>query len=413
MLRGRATPYGASSPYSAFAQHVKQVAGIFDSDELAEAQTKLATAVASVVGTGEAAMHATHLSMLLGLGGNGDASDRESLFFSARILVEALAAEGPTMLLFEDIHWADASLLDLIEALAARMRDVPVLLVALARPEMLRERPGWGGGLPAYTALPLDRLSDEAGQELAERLLERAAADASADAVARTAEGNPLFIEELAASIAERSTLDADHLPTSVRAIVAARLDALPPDERSVLIDASVVGRVFWRGAVARMAGRPDLSALLGSLEERDFVRREAVSRIGGDQQFAFKHAVIRDVAYQRLPRAARRERHAAVAAYLEETTGEMGQSAEALAHHWRHAGENAKAADHLVAAADQAGRGWAKEHALALYREALELVGDDPARQRTVRLRLAVAGQAFAHLLQEDVERPEEGAEN
>jgi predicted ATPase len=326
--------------------------------------------------------------------------------------VEALASEGPTMLLFEDIHWADASLLDLIETLAARMRDVPVLLVALARPEILRERPGWGGGLPAYTALPLDRLSDEAGQELAQRLLERAEAEgARADAVARTAEGNPLFIEELAASLAERSTLDPDQLPTSVRAIVAARLDALPPEERSALVDASVVGRVFWRGAVARMADRPDLSALLGSLEERDFVRREAVSRIGGDQQFAFKHAVIRDVAYQRLPRAARRERHAAVAAYLEETTGDMGQSAEALAHHWRHAGESAKAADYLVDAADGAGRGWAKEHALELYKEALELVGDDPARQRSIRLRLVVAGQAFAHLMGGDVERPEESA--
>jgi predicted ATPase len=131
------------------------------------------------------------------------------------------------------------------------------------------------------------------------------------------------------------------------------------------------------------------------------------VSRIGGDQQYAFKHVLIRDVAYQRLPRAERRSRHAAVAAFLDEATGEMGQAAEALAYHWRHAGEPEKAADYLVAAADQAGRGWAKEHALALYSQALELVPEDAARTRTIRMRQAVTAQAFAHLVQADVRRP------
>ena len=160
-----------------------------------------------------------------------------------------------------------------------------------------------------------------------------------------------------------------------MRAIVAARLDALPPEERSVLVDASVVGRVFWRGAVAGIAERPDLATALGSLEERDFIRREAVSRITGEQQFAFKHAVIRDVAYERLPRAARRERHAAVARFLEERTGDVGQATEAIAQHWREAGENRRALDCLVVAADQAGRGWAKQHAVTLYRAALALV--------------------------------------
>jgi predicted ATPase len=409
VLRGRATPYGASSPYSAFAQHVKQIARVFDSDELDEARAKLRATVSDLVGADDGEAHASHIAMLVGLGGDGDAADREAIFFSVRVLVESLASEEPTLLLFEDIHWADASLLDLIETLAARVRDVPLLLVALARPEMLSERPGWGGGLPAYTALPLDRLSDEAAAELAARLLERAdASDRPTDVVARIAEGNPLFIEELAASLVERSTVDPADLPTSVRAIVAARLDALPPDERGLLIDAAVVGRVFWRGAVARMSPRPELSTLLGSLEDRDFVRREAVSRIGGEQQFAFKHAVIRDVAYQRLPRAARRERHAVVAGYLEETTGEIGQSAEALAHHWREAGDAARAVEHLVAAGDQAGRGWAKERAVTLYREALGLVPEenDEAR-RQVRGRLAVALQALFHIPDAEGLRP------
>nr|MBA3476196.1 AAA family ATPase [Actinomycetota bacterium] len=369
VMRGRSTPYGASSPYSAFAQHVKQVARVFDSDELPDAQDKLRNALVELVGPAEAHEHATHLAILIGLGSEADVADRETLLFSARVFVESLASEGPTLLLFEDIHWADASLLDLLETLAARVRDVPLLLLAIARPELLSERPGWGGGLPAYTALPLDRLSDGAAQELAERLLARADASDRASAIAHTAEGNPLFIEELAASLTESGADEAASLPTSVRAIVAARLDALPPAERSVLVDASAVGRVFWRGALARMSPREDLSRVLGSLEERDLVRREAVSRIQGDQQFAFKHALIHDVAYLRLPRAARRERHAAVAAYLDETTGGVGQSTEALAHHWREAGEHDRAADCLIVAADQAGRGWAKERAVALYR--------------------------------------------
>jgi class 3 adenylate cyclase len=410
VLRGRSMPYGSSSPYGAFAQHVKQIARAYDSDELPEARAKLDAAMAEIVGADAAAEHAAHLALLIGLGENGDVADREMLFFSARVLVESLGAEGPTLLLFEDIHWADASLLDLLETLAARVRDVPVLFLALARPELLNERPGWAGGLPAYTALPLDRLSGDDARELAKLLLARfESPEDPADTVAETAEGNPLFIEELAASLAEKSTAEAQELPTSIRAIVAARLDALPLDERSLLIDAAVVGRVFWRGALSRISPREGLSTLLGSLEERDLIRREAVSRIRGDQQFAFKHALIRAVAYQRLPRAARRDRHAAVAAFLEETTGEMGQSAEALAYHWREAGESEKAVTHLIAAADQAGRGWAKEHALALYTQALGLIpeGNDELR-RSIRLRQAVTAQALQHIIQADVVRPE-----
>jgi predicted ATPase len=407
-LRGRSTPYGASSPYSAFGQHVKQVAGVFDNDELDEARRKLRASVSDLVdGLEEAEAHAEHLAMLVGLGGSGEAADRETLFFSARVLVESLAVQGPTMLLFEDIHWADASLLDLIEVLAARVRDVPLLLLALSRPELLTDRPTWGGGLPAYTALPLDRLSEGNAQELAELLLDRAGASPDqADVVARTAEGNPLFIEELAASVVERSTVDAG-LPTSVRAIVAARLDALPPAERAVLVDAAVVGRVFWRGALARISPDADLGAALGTLEERDFVRREAVSRITGEQQFAFKHAVIREVAYERLPRAARRERHASVAQFLEERTGAVGQANEAIADHWRQAGEPERAVDCLLVAADQAARGWAKGHALTLYSTALEFLPEDDPRRREVRLRQVVTAQAFQHIVQEDVKRP------
>jgi predicted ATPase len=399
VIRGRSAPYGASSPYSAFGQQVKQIARIFDSDDVDEARAKLTEAVASLAGSAAAEEHVPNLAVLLGLDAESEIADREQLFFSARVLVESLALRGPTMLLYDDIHWADGSLLDLLETFASRVRDVPLLIVALARPELLGERPGWGGGLPAYTALPLEPLSPDSGRELATQLLApHGDAEARATSVADTAEGNPLFIEELARCIGEQEVTGLAELPTSIRAIIAARLDALPAAERSVLVDASVVGRVFWRGALTEMASTDDLSAVLGSLEAREFVQREAVSRIQGDQQFAFKHGLIHDVAYGTLPRASRRAKHAAVARFLDAST-EVGQSQEALGHHWRAAGENERAAEHLIAAGDQAGRGWAKQRAVTLYREALELAGEDEQRRREITRKLAVALQAAYHL--------------
>jgi class 3 adenylate cyclase len=400
-LRGRSTPYGASSPYAAFAQHVKQVAGIFDNDPVAAALTKLQAAVAEIGGGTDAEEIASDLAVLAGIRTDHAAADRESLLHAARVLTERLALRHPLLLVFEDIHWADASLLDLLEDLAARTRDAPVLLLALARPELLTARPAWGGGLPAYTALRLEPLGGTDGVELAARLLEHHATFdpvEQAERIALTAEGNPLYLEELAASVAERRQPSEPELPTTIRGLVAARLDSLPSAERSLLLDAAVVGRVFWAGALQRISDSNDLSPLLASLERRDFIRREAVSRIRGDRQFRFKHALIRDVAYLSLPRSRRRTTHLEVAQFLEETTGETGAPDDALAEHWREAGEISKAVEHLVAAAEQAGRGWAKERAVELYREALALVEDADLR-REIGKRQAVAMQALYHV--------------
>ena len=405
VIRGRSTPYGEASPYSAFAQQVKQVAGIFDSDTEGEASAKLLQGVAALAGPAAAEEHSPQLAALLGMGDAREVADRETLFFSARVLVESLALDGPTMLLYDDIHWADGSLLDLLEAFATRIRDVPVLFVAAARPELLTERPGWGGGLPAYSALPLEPLTSTSSNELVRQLLAQSGTSGErADAIAESGEGNPLFLEELTSAVAEHWT--EDRLPTSVRAIIAARLDALPVDERNVLLDASVVGRVFWRGALTEIAERDGLSELLGSLEARDLIRREAVSRIRGDQQFGFKHGLIHDVAYATLPRAGRRERHAAVARFLEASTT-VGQSHEAIGHHWREAGEDERAVGQLLAAGDEAGRGWAKTRAVELYREALELTPEGSPLRRDVMRRLVVAAQAVFHLPDAENLRP------
>jgi class 3 adenylate cyclase len=405
VIRGRSLPYGEVTPYGAFAAQVKQIAGIFDTDPIDAASTKLADAVHDLV-DGDDGETASHIAMLIGVGTEGGVGDRQTLFFSARRLIEALARKQPTMLVFEDIHLSSASMLDLLEMLASRVRDVPLLLLAQARPELLEPRPHWGGGLPAYTALQLEPLAAEHSKELAQRLLEAAGVQANpAAAVAGTAEGNPLFIEELASSVAERAAGE-DELPSSVRSIIAARLDALPPAERDALLDAAVVGKVFWSGAVARMAADPSARlAALDELERRDLIRRDPVSRLQGQQQFAFKHQLIYEVAYATLPRALRRERHAEIASFLEDAVAETGDVAPALGHHWREAGEGERAAAYLIAAAEQANRGWAKDEAFRLYSQALELVpADDIVRRREIAKQIAVAAQATYHMI--DAER-------
>jgi class 3 adenylate cyclase len=402
-VRGRSLPYRDSSAYGAFAAQIKQFCGIFESDPIDVAVDKLRAEVESLLGAFESAEVAGHLAILLGLDREGSVGDRETLFFSVRRFIEAVAGDKPTMLVFEDVHWADRSLLDLIELLAARLRDLPILLLALARPELLDARPGWGGGLPAYTALPLDQLKESEARELATQLLAATIDSRRAEQaalLAETGEGNPLFIEQLAATLAETSPGVDSALPTTIRGIVAARLDALPAAERALLLDAAVGGKVFWRGALERMTDDPEeLSELLGALEQRDLIRRQMVSAIEGDQQYIFKHVLIRDVAYDLLPRARRREGHAQVAQYIEDATSETGEAAAALARHWRDAGEADRAIEYLVTVAEEAERGWAKDRAVSFYQEALALLPeDDGDRRNVIKRRLAIAHAAAYH---------------
>jgi predicted ATPase len=366
---------------------------MFDTDSSEVASAKLERALQALVG-GESGEIAAHLGMLIGVGHEGAVGDRQTLFFSARRFVEALALEQPTVLLFEDIHVAAASMLDLLETLASRVRDVPLLLLTQARPELLSSRPAWGGGLPAYSALQLEPLQGEDARELARRLLELAGAEVqSADGVADTAEGNPLFLEELVATVAERRA-SPDELPTSIRSIVSARIDALPTAEREALLDAAVFGKVFWSGALTATAAEA-----LDALEGRDLIRRDPVSRLGEHSQFAFKHQLIREVAYNTLPRARRRERHEAIALFLEEAVAEAGDVAPALAQHWREAGHPERAAQYYVAAGDHANRGWAKGEAAAFYQHALAIIPEENRElRRDVTKRKAVAMSAMFH---------------
>jgi class 3 adenylate cyclase len=408
VIVGRSLPYGESGAYDAFAQQVKQVAGIFDDDPPDEALDKLRRSVEELLGREGTGETVSHLAMMLGLpvsdeAGGEDVPDRHVFFFSARRFIESIGRAQPTVFVFQDLHWANPSLLDLLEHVSARAEKVPLLFLALARPELHAKRPGWGAGVQASLALPLEPLGEDDARELAARLLARnleGEPGETAEEIVDVSEGNPLFIEELVTSVAERSSGPGGRLPTSIHAIIAARLDAIPAPERTVVLNAAVIGRIFWSGALACLGpanGR--LPELLDSLEGRDLIRREPVSRFQGQQQFRFKHALIREVAYNTLPRATRRAAHAAVAAFLGEVHAERDSPAT-LGHHLLEAGQPEQAMEYFVKAAEQASRGWAKQEAVDLYRQALELVpSDDEERRSALRVKLAVAQMMLYHL--------------
>ena len=404
-LRGRSAGYGDAGPYSAFAQHAAKIAGIYDNDDGSEALAKLRAATVELDVGEDVADVADAIAVLAGLPVEHAPADRDTLYFSARLFVEAVARRQPTLMVFEDIHFSDPSLLDLVEYLASRVHDVPLLLVATSRPELLTSRPTWGGGLLTARSVSLEPLSAEDAVELTGKLFEQRGLDAlsdRADSLAASSDGNPLFIEELTASLAERSTRDASQLPGSIRGIVAARLDALPSAERDVVLDASVVGKVFWRGVLERLRpDRPDLTEQLGSLERRDLIRREASSSIKGEQQYSFKHGLIREVAYLTLPRDERRRAHRTTAEFLEDGSQRSGDADAVLAYHWREAGDAERSLGHVLAAADLAGRGWAKARAARLYAQALELVPEDqPELRRDIVKKRALVAAAIIHTM-------------
>ena len=403
VVRGRSLPYRESGAYGALSTQLMRLCGVFESDPPTVIAERLhARTVELLTDPGsDADVVAGHLGAIVGAEARGDAPDRDALFSSVRRFLDAVARERPTILFFEDVHWADGNLLELIELVATHSHGLPLMIVTAARPELLDSRPGWGTRIVGFTSLPLAPLDEVEARELAVR---RLGDPERVNDVVRVAEGNPLFIEQLAATMEETGS---DALPTSIRGIVAARLDALPQRDRALLLDAAVVGKVFWHDALRALnPDVADLERLLDELERRDLVRREPMSIIENQPQFSFTHVLIRDVAYDLMPRADRARRHAVVAEFFERSTGSSGDALGAVARHWRAAGDFSRAVEQLTRAAEQAERGWAKDHAVLLYREALELVPETDAEQRsTLRRKLAIASAAEFHLF--DVRRP------
>ena len=343
--QGRCLAYGEGVTLWALGEIVKAQAGIHEQDPSPEAAAKIRRAVAEVVTSdADVSWIETNLLALVGLAGESElGGDRRAEAFSAwRHFFEAMAELRPLVLVFEDLHWADESLLDFVDELVEWVTDVPLLVVGTARPELLERRPGWGGGKLNATTLALSALSDEQTARLiAQRLEKPVLAADSQQALLERAGGNPLYAEQFAELYLERGSADELPLPETLQGIIAARLDGLPEGEKELLRDAAVMGKVFWTGALGR-DGR-EAGAILHALERKGFVRRQKRTSVEGEAELAFAHALVRDVAYGQIARPDRVEKHRRAADWIE-SLGRPEDHAELIAYHWRSALELARA---------------------------------------------------------------------
>jgi class 3 adenylate cyclase/tetratricopeptide (TPR) repeat protein len=312
VLVGRCLPYGEGITYWPLAEMVKASAGVADNDPPEEAREKLLAvcgdeAVADLLALASGLLEAVETDR-----------SREEIAWAVREWVQCVAAEQPLVLGFEDVHWSEEPLLGLIEHLALWVRDAPLLILCLARPELLEVHAQWGGGRVRGAAIELGALPQEDAGELVDVLLAEAglSPDVRGEVLAK-AEGNPLFVEETVRILADGSE-GRVRIPDTVQALIAARIDGLPRDAKAVLRRAAVIGRVFWRGALEQVSGDiEDVGDVLETLLLRDFLLRETRSSISGEQAFRFKHILIREIAYSGLTKLARAELHEAFGVWL------------------------------------------------------------------------------------------------
>jgi class 3 adenylate cyclase len=394
--QGRSLPYGEGVAYWALGEMVKAQAGILESDNSEAASTKLDRAIEALgLDDDQVRWLRRHVRPLVGLVPAEDSAlERSEVFAAWRRFVEALAEQRPAVFVFEDLQWADDGMLDFVDELVDWITDVPLLVVASARPELLERRPGWGGGKRNAVTISLSPLSDQDTSRLLADLFDRAVLPAETQhALLTHAGGNPLFAEEYARMHADGDGTAAG-VPESLQALVAARVDGLPVGEKGLLQAASVLGKVFWTDALSALAGESPSHILqtVRPLERKEFVRRERRSAVAGGEQYTFVHALVRDVVYGQMPRPARGRWHLLAADWIESLPPDRSEDrAEMLAHHLLQALEYDRATGResdpgLALRAGEASRE-AGDRALALgayaaaarhYRAALELLGDD-----------------------------------
>jgi AAA ATPase-like protein len=320
VVTGRCLPYGKGITFWPLAEVVGQLAGGDTKAGIADLlgdepdAGRVADRIAGALGTADPAV------------------GTEETFWAVRKLLENLAQRRPVVVVFDDIHWAEPTFLDLVEHVADLSRSSPILLLCLARPELLEERPAWGGGKLNASSILLGPLSERESADLLEQLRGRAPVDERLRAqLFEAAEGNPLFIEQMLAMLAEDDrSADQLAIPPTIQALLAARLDRLEVSERAVLEQAAVVGKEFWAEALAELL--PDetgATALLQALVRKDLIR-PAASSFGGTEGFRFRHQLIRDAAYESLPKQARAESHERLAAWLERA-GELAREYEEI----------------------------------------------------------------------------------
>ncbi len=326
-LSGRALPYGEGITYWPLASMIKSSAGITDDAPASEAFEKLRLCC-------ESEAVADLLAVALGvLGASEEGRTAGELTWAVTLWAEQLAEAQPLVLVFEDVQWAEDPLLDVVDHLARALRDSPVLIVCVARPDLLETRPAWGGGNPRALSLELGALSSEQSRELVDALLANSDVPPAQRALAlEKAEGNPLFIAETARMLSDEDGSAPRRIPDSVQALIAARIDGLEPADKRVLQHAALVGRVFWRGALDALSPDLDVGAALDRLLEREFIAPEAHSSIAGERAFQFTHGLIREVAYSTLTKAHRAEDHRTLADWVAERAPD--ELADVRAHH-------------------------------------------------------------------------------
>ncbi len=341
--QGRCLPYGDGITFWALGEIVKAHAGVFESDAPDEAQAKLERVLPD---GDDGAWLRARLLPLLGVD-SGAPVAREESFTAWRRFLESIADGGPAVLAFEDIHWADDALLAFLEHLADWAQGVPLLILCTARPELYEKHATWGAGLKNATTVNLSPLSPADTARLVAALLEQAVLPAETQQLLlERAGGNPLYAEEFVRMLRDRQLLDDQGrlqsgveiaFPESLQALIAARLDTLPPDRKALLQDAAVIGKVFWSGAVAAMGERerPEVEQALHELGRKELVRPFRQSAMEGEQELGFWHVLVRDVAYGQVPRAQRAAKHVRVADWLEQKAGDRVEDvAEVLAYH-------------------------------------------------------------------------------
>jgi class 3 adenylate cyclase len=395
---GRCLPYGEGIAFWALGEIVKAECGILESDSPEEAETKLVQALPE--DDPDRPWLKARLSPLVGA--PTEPASQEESFTAWRRFLEALASQRPTVLVFEDLHWADDAMLSFLEHLADWSQNVPLFLLCTGRPELQELHPTWAAGLRNATTINLAPLTDDETAVLIASLLGRAVLSAETQkALLERTGGNPLYAEEFVRLIADREQETVEDVPDSVQALIAARLDTLSPERKSLLQDASVVGKFFWEGALVEMAGRDPhaVELALHELARKELVRRNRTSSMESEAEYGFWHVLVRDVCYSQIPRAARAARHRAAAAWIEQKAGERAEDlADVLAHHYLTAVDLARATGQETQDVEASARRYlalAGERALALDVQSAEA-------NLAKALELAPAGHAERAILLE-----------
>src|SRR5215211_5740827 len=344
VLSGQCSPNAEGSSFWPIAEIVRRAAEIKAADSPEQAEAKLE----ELLDDPDGERVADRLGRLIGLRPAPVTS--EDAVWGVRRFLEVLADRHPLVVVIDDLHWAQPALLDLIEQVVALAREARLLVVAVARPELLEQRPGWSGGRLNASTMLLEPLAAEESATLLEHLAGEAALPPDAtDRITRTAEGNPLFLEELLAMLIEEGRLRRDggrwvandlaaaSTPPTIQALLAARLDRLATEERALLDRASVMGQAFDRAAVLALTPEParaEADTQLLSLVRKELLR-PAPAPLGGRDGFQFRHQLVRDAAYDSLPKQTRAELHERYAAWLAEVyAGRGGEVAEVLGWH-------------------------------------------------------------------------------